>query len=95
MVPPKYLSEAGAHVMPPSTVFQTPPPVVPIQYSSGRARLPAAATERPPRNGPSSRQVSAASAVVSAAGAPARGAAAGAAWACDARGAASARARAR
>jgi hypothetical protein len=51
--------------MPPSVVLNTPPPVVPIQYSSGRCTLPATATERPPRGGPTSRQRSAANAAVS------------------------------
>ena len=55
MVPPKYLSVIGTHVSPPSTDLKTPPPTVPIQYSWGRATLPAAAAERPPRNGPISR----------------------------------------
>jgi K+/H+ antiporter YhaU regulatory subunit KhtT len=43
MVPPKYLSVIGTHVSPPSTDLKTPPPTVPIQYSWGRATLPAAA----------------------------------------------------
>ena len=34
-------------VVPPSVVFHRPPPVAPNQYSSGRARLPATACERP------------------------------------------------
>ena len=49
IVPPKYLSLIGTHVLPPSTVLKTPEPVVPIQYSLGRATLPATAAERPPR----------------------------------------------
>src|SRR3954463_1293404 len=56
MVPPKYLSVTGAHDSPALTDLKTPPPVVPIQNSLGRDGLPATATERPPRNGPSSRQ---------------------------------------
>src|SRR5215204_5429028 len=62
MVPPKYLSVVGAHDWPPSVLLNTPPPTVPIQYSSGRVALPATATERPPRNGPISRHFSAAKA---------------------------------
>src|SRR6185436_19795529 len=65
MVPPQYLSVIGNQVMPPSTVLKTPPPTVPIQYSFGRATLPATADERPPRYGPISRQRSAFSASVS------------------------------
>jgi len=59
IVPPKYLSDAAVHVLPPSVVLNTPPPVVPIQYSSWRAAEPAAATARPPRKMPISRQASA------------------------------------
>src|SRR5580704_16379960 len=55
IVPPKYLSVAGNQWMPPSVVLSTPPPVVPSQYSYGRAADPATATERPPRYGPISR----------------------------------------
>src|SRR5215212_5765580 len=65
MVPPKYLSEAAFQFIPPSLDLKTPPPVVPIQYSSGRFSEPAAATDRPPRGGPSSRQRSALKNVVS------------------------------
>src|SRR5690349_20303444 len=56
IVPPKYLSVTGAHDWPALIVLKTPPPGVPIQNSSGRDGLPAAAAERPPRNGPTSRQ---------------------------------------
>src|SRR5438105_5293378 len=56
MVPPKYLSVTGSHVLPPSVLLKTPPPVVPNQYSLGRAAKPAAATLRPPRKMPISRQ---------------------------------------
>ncbi len=56
IVPPKYLSVTGAHDSPPFTDLNTPPPVVPIQNSLGRCGLPVTATDRPPRNGPSSRQ---------------------------------------
>src|SRR3954468_18850874 len=49
MVPPKYLSVTGAHDSPAFTDLKTPPPVVPIQNSSGRDGLPVTATERPPR----------------------------------------------
>jgi hypothetical protein len=48
-VPPKYLSVMGAQLSPPSVLFMTPAPTVPIQYSLGRATEPATATERPPR----------------------------------------------
>src|SRR5687767_1629886 len=57
IVPPKNLSDMGSQVMPPSVVLKTPEPVVPIQYSSGRAAEPATATERPPRKGPISRHL--------------------------------------
>src|SRR5687767_10973781 len=56
MVPPKWRSLIGVQVSPPSVVFMTPPPVVPNQYSLGRATDPLTATDRPPRNGPTSRQ---------------------------------------
>src|SRR3954469_9064434 len=56
MVPPKYLSVTGAHDWPALMDLKTPPPVVPIQNSSGREGLPETATERPPRYGPTSRQ---------------------------------------
>jgi hypothetical protein len=36
----------------PSVVFQTTPPTAPKKYSSGRAELPATASDRPPRSGP-------------------------------------------
>src|SRR4051812_38287888 len=49
MVPPKYLSVTGAHDWPALMDLKTPPPVVPIQNSSGREGFPTAATERPPR----------------------------------------------
>src|SRR5690349_9880268 len=65
MVPLKYLSLIGCQFMPPSVVLNTPPPAVPIQYSSGRWTEPVAATDRPPRYGPTSRHRSAANAVVS------------------------------
>src|SRR6266702_3799540 len=57
MVPPKYLSVTGSHVLPPSVLLKTPPPVVPNQYSLDRAAEPATATLRPPRKMPISRQV--------------------------------------
>src|ERR1043165_4488743 len=56
IVPPKYLSVTGAQDCPAFIVLKTPPPVVPIQNSSGRDGLPTPATERPPRYGPISRQ---------------------------------------
>src|SRR6266581_4470160 len=65
IVPPKYLSVTGSQVLPPSVVLNTPPPVVPIQYSLGRLADPATATLRPPRKMPISRQLSAANASVS------------------------------
>src|SRR6266700_88044 len=42
MEPPKYLSVTGSHVLPPSVLLNTPPPVVPNQYSLGRAAVTAA-----------------------------------------------------
>src|SRR5262245_24738209 len=48
----KDLSETGRQVTPPSVVFQSPPPVAPKSYSSGRLPLPATACDRPPRAGP-------------------------------------------
>src|SRR3989442_984425 len=65
MVPPKYLSAAGSQVLPPSVVLNTPPPVVPIQYSLVRAAEPATATDRPPRKIPISRHFRAAKTVES------------------------------
>ena len=65
IVPPKYLSVTGAQDSPPFTDLNTPPPVVPIQNSLGRCGFPVTATDRPPRNGPSSRQRSAPNAAVS------------------------------
>src|SRR5437764_14402692 len=65
MVPPKYLSVTGSHVLPPSVLLKTPPPVVPNQYSLGRAAEPAPATLLPPRKMPISRQVSPAKTVES------------------------------
>src|ERR1043165_9020324 len=56
IVPPKYLSVTGAHDWPALIDLKTPPPVVPIQNSFSRDGLPVTATERPPRNGPTSRQ---------------------------------------
>src|SRR6476661_6484688 len=49
IVPPKYLSVTGAHDWPALIDLKTPPPVVPIQNSSGRDGLPAPATDLPPR----------------------------------------------
>src|SRR6184192_505667 len=65
IVPPKYLSVTGSQVAPPSVVLKTPPPVVPIQYSLGRAAEPATATLRPPRKIPISRHLRAAKTVES------------------------------
>src|SRR3954470_20417059 len=47
--PPKYLSVAGAHDCPALIDLNPPPPVVPIQNSSGRDGLPTPVTDRPPR----------------------------------------------
>src|SRR5579871_4510244 len=49
IVPPKYLSVEGDQCTPPSVVLNTPLPVVPNQYSYGRAADPTTATDRPPR----------------------------------------------
>src|SRR3954452_8259829 len=65
MVPPKYLSVTGAQDWPALMDLKAPPPLVPIQNSSGRDGLPVAATDRPPRNGPTSRQRSPVNAVES------------------------------
>src|SRR5688572_12067555 len=48
IVPLKNRSVIGCQLMPPSIVLNTPPPVVPIQYSIGRCTDPATATDRPP-----------------------------------------------
>src|SRR5688572_5396457 len=52
-------SVTGSHVVPPSVVFQSPPPVAPKQYSNGRAAEPATPIDRPPRFGPMLRDWSA------------------------------------
>src|SRR5438105_15118882 len=57
IVPPKYLSVTGAQDSPPFTYWNTPPPVLPIQNSLGRRGSPVTATDRPARNGPTSRQL--------------------------------------
>src|SRR6185436_16635180 len=49
-------SVIGVHVVPLSVLFHAPPPVAPNQYSLGRASLPSAAIDRPPRAGPTLRQ---------------------------------------
>src|SRR3954452_12773131 len=46
MVPAKYLFVSGAQVCAAFTDLKSPPPVVPIQNSSGRDGLPVTATER-------------------------------------------------
>src|SRR5687767_8040595 len=51
----KWRSLMARQVVPPSVVFQTPPPVAPNQYSLGRLELPDAAIDRPPRTGPTLR----------------------------------------
>src|SRR5688572_14860395 len=48
-------SVIGVQFEPPSVVFHAPPPVAPNQYSRGRASLPPAASDRPPRAGPTLR----------------------------------------
>ncbi len=48
-------SETFFQVVPASVVFQTPPPVAPIQKVVGWAGWPATAVTRPPRNGPTRR----------------------------------------
>src|SRR5207248_1272233 len=45
-------SVTGAHFMPPSIVFQRPPPTAPKYASRGRPFTPATAIDRPPRSGP-------------------------------------------
>src|SRR5438128_11743297 len=45
-------SVTGAHVSPPSVVFQSPPPVWPEYASFGRPFTPVAAIDRPARAGP-------------------------------------------
>src|SRR5882724_11910497 len=49
-------SVTGAHFMPPSIVFQSPPPTAPKYASFGRPLTPDTAIERPPRSGPMARQ---------------------------------------
>src|SRR5688500_13319968 len=51
----KKRSDIDRQVVPPSLVFQTPPPVAPNQYSLMRVELPPTAIERPPRTGPTLR----------------------------------------
>src|SRR5689334_4592220 len=45
-------SVTGVHVSPPSTVFQSPPPVCPAYASFGRPLTPLTAIDRPARSGP-------------------------------------------
>src|SRR3954465_13290783 len=45
IVPPKYLSVTGAQLWPALIDLKTPPPLVPIQNSSGRDGFPVAATD--------------------------------------------------
>src|SRR5207249_2057872 len=59
------LCVSSVQCSPPSEDLKTPPPVVPIQYSLGRAAEPATATLRPPRKIPISRHLRAAKTVES------------------------------
>src|SRR5689334_13163677 len=45
-------SVTGVHVIPPSVVFQSPPPTAPKYASFGRPFTPLTAIDRPPRSGP-------------------------------------------
>jgi hypothetical protein len=65
----KARSDMGRQVVPPSVVFQIPPPVAPNQYSSGRRVVPATAMDLPPRLGPMLRQRKPASVALSGEGA--------------------------
>jgi hypothetical protein len=57
MEPPKKPSLMLRHDVPASSVFHIPPPVEPMRKVWGWAANPATAVERPPRKGPSSRNV--------------------------------------
>src|SRR5579864_8822392 len=50
-------SVTTAQVIPPSVVFQRPPPVAPKYASLGRPLTPVTAIERPPRSGPTLRHL--------------------------------------
>ena len=50
--PPKYLSEIFFQLLPPSVVFQTPPPVAPKKKVFLFLKLPATLPLRPPLKGP-------------------------------------------
>src|SRR6266403_3231154 len=52
-------SVTGAHFMPPSVVFQRPPPTAPKYASFGRPFTPDTAIDRPPRSGPMLRHLKA------------------------------------
>src|SRR4029078_13198957 len=56
IVPPKYLSVIGAHDWPALIDLKTTPQVVPLKNSFSPDGFPVTATDRPPRNGPTSRQ---------------------------------------
>ena len=58
-------SVTGAHVSPPSIVFQRPPPTAPKYASFLRPLTPVAAMDRPPRSGPSARHLNDFASVVS------------------------------
>ena len=45
-------SETGFQLRPPSSVFQTPPPVAPMKYVKGWLGIPATAVTLPPLKGP-------------------------------------------
>ena len=49
-------SVIGVHVVPPSVVFQSPPPVAPKYPTFGWPFTPLIAIDRPPRSGPTLRQ---------------------------------------
>src|SRR6266849_5764343 len=49
-------SVMGAQCVPPSVVFQSPPPTAPKYASFGRPLTPDTAIDRPPRRGPMLRQ---------------------------------------
>src|SRR5471032_2982219 len=58
-------SVTGAHFIPPSVVFQRPPPAAPKYDSFGRPLTPETAIERPPRSGPTLRHLNALASVAS------------------------------
>lgn len=52
MLPPKKPSLMFFQFWPASSVFQTPPPVVPMRNVCVSSAIPVTAVERPPRKGP-------------------------------------------